>query len=733
MVAVEKSANGERFKFDADISKLLGLIIHTFYTNKEVFLRELISNSSDAIDKIRFKALTDSAILGEDTEFRIEIETNKEAKTFTLRDNGIGMTKEDLINNLGTIATSGTKAFMDAIKAGADIQMIGQFGVGFYSAFLVSEKVQVRTKAPNGTQHLWESTAGGEFDVYDDSKNPHQLYRGTEIILHLKEDQLEYLEATRIKSVVHRYIEFLGKKVMLLTTKEVDKDVTDDEGEDEKEKDEGAKVEEIKEKDDSKDDAKTEAEPMEDEKKEDVKIEEVKEDKKKTKTVTEIKREWEQINKVNPVWTMQPKDVTKEEYDAFYKSISNDWEEPLIHKHFHVEGQVEFRGILFIPKRAPFDLFNNQKKQNNIKLYVRKVFINEDSKQLCPEYLSFVRGVVDSEEMPLNISRETLQQNKLMAIIKKNVTKKALELISDLSEDKEKYKKFYESFSKNLKLGVHEDSVNREKLASLLRFHTTKTDKEPKSLAEYVEGIRENQKDIYFITGDSKEALVKLPFLEKLIKKGFEVILMTDPIDEYCVQQLGEFDGHKLVSVTKEGLELPQTEEEKKEFEEKKKDFEPFCNRVKELLTGRVEKVVVTDRMTDSPCYISTGKFGWSARMEQIMRNQALRDSSFTANMASKKTLEINAFHPIVAELQRRLMDDTKDIVAKNLVVLLYESAVLTSGGLTLDNPVTFVERIYKLMELGLNIVDEKPNDDLPPLEEVPKEAPEVEEMEEVD
>ncbi|XP_029387431.1 heat shock protein HSP 90-beta, partial [Mus pahari] len=394
----------ETFAFQAEIAQLMSLIINTFYSNKEIFLRELISNASDALDKIRYESLTDPSKLDSGKELKIDIIPNPQERTLTLVDTGIGMTKADLINNLGTIAKSGTKAFMEALQAGADISMIGQFGVGFYSAYLVAEKVVVITKHNDDEQYAWESSAGGSFTVRADH----------------------------------------GKAAGCIVG------------------------------------------------------------------------------------------------------------------HFSVEGQLEFRALLFIPRRAPFDLFENKKKKNNIKLYVRRVFIMDSCDELIPEYLNFIRGVVDSEDLPLNISREMLQQSKILKVIRKNIVKKCLELFSELAEDKENYKKFYEAFSKNLKLGIHEDSTNRRRLSELLRYHTSQSGDEMTSLSEYVSRMKETQKSIYYITGESKEQVANSAFVERVRKRGFEVVYMTEPIDEYCVQQLKEFDGKSLVSVTKEGLELPE-------------------------------------------------------------------------------------------------------------------------------------------------------------------------------
>ncbi|KAL3812129.1 hypothetical protein ACHAXA_009388 [Cyclostephanos tholiformis] len=551
------SADSESYAFSADINQLLSLIINTFYSNKEVFLRELISNSSDALDKIRYQSLTDASVLDSEPELQIKLIPDKANNTLTIEDSGIGMTKADLVNNLGTIAKSGTKAFMEALTAGADISMIGQFGVGFYSAYLVADKVEVLSKNNDDECHTWSSEAGGSFTVTKTEDSG--LGRGTRIVLHMKEDMSEYLEERRLKDL--------------------------------------------------------------------------------------------------------PEDITQDEYASFYKSISNDWEEHAAVKHFSVEGQLEFRAVLFCPKRAPFDMFEGgaKKKHNHIKLYVRRVFIQDNCEDLMPEWLSFIKGVVDSEDLPLNISRETLQQNKILRVIKKNLVKKSIEMFNELADNEDAYNKFYEAFSKNLKLGIHEDSTNRAKLAKLLRYNSTKSGDSMTSLDDYVSRMDDKQPGIYYITGESKRSVETSPFLEKLKKKGYEVLYMVDPIDEYSVQQLKEFEGKKLISATKEGLKMDEDDDEKKAFEEAKKKSEGLCKLMKEVLDDKVEKVVVSNRLADSPCCLVTGEYGWSANMERIMKAQALRDSSQSAYMTSKKTMEINPTNSIITALRDKADADQSD------------------------------------------------------------------------
>ena len=694
----------ETFAFQAEINQLLSLIINTFYSNKEIFLRELISNSSDALDKIRYQSLKDSSVLKNHEELSIHIICDKENKRLSIIDTGIGMTKTDLINNLGTIAQSGTKNFMEALSAGADISMIGQFGVGFYSSYLVADRVVVTSKNNDDEQYIWDSSAGGTFTIKKDTLD-NDLKRGTKMDLYLKEDHLEYLETHKIKELIKKHSAFINYPISIQVEKTIEEEVEDT---DEPKQDTDEPKQDTDEPKQDTDEPKQDTDEPKQDTDEPI-IEDVNdndESKKKMKKITRVEKDWELCNVQKPIWTRNQSDITSEEYTSFYKSISNDWENELALKHFSVEGQIEFKSLLFIPKRAPQDIFTKNKKINNIKLYVRRVFITDDNTDLCPEWLNFVKGIVDSEDLPLNISREILQQNKILRVMKKNIVKKILELFSELTEDNEKYLQFYEQYSKNIKLGIHEDESNRTKISKLLRFQTSKSKDELISFEKYIENMQEDQNNIYYIIGESKEFVEKAPFLEKLVKKDIEVIYMTDPIDEYMMQQLKEYDGKKFVNISKSDLKLEEETTEK---------YEDFCNSIKIILGDKIEKVIISNRLVSSPCCLVTSEFGWSANMERIMKAQALNNTSMNAYMMSKKTLELNSEHVIVKDLINKFNSDKNDITLKNLVYLMYDTSLLASG-FTIENPKLFSDRMYNMIKLGLSI-DETDDDNTPDID----------------
>jgi molecular chaperone HtpG len=666
----------ETFAFQAEINQLMSLIINTFYSNKEIFLRELVSNASDALDKIRHKSFQESNALDAQKELFIHIVPDKANKTLSIVDSGIGMTRTDLITFLGTIAQSGTKSFMEKIKNGEDVSCIGQFGVGFYSAYLVADHVRVTSKHNDDEQYVWESNAGGTFTVRKDLPESEQLLRGTKITIHLKDDYLMYLEESQLRSLLKKHSEFISYPISLQIQKTEEREIEDadvDVDTDEKKPDESG-------------------EPV---------IEEVNDEQsksKKMKKVSEVVYNWDVTNKHKPIWTRSPDEVSIDEHNAFYKSISNDWDEPILHKHFAVEGQLEFKSVIYIPKRTPNNIFNQQsKKKFNLKLYVRRVFIMDGTDELCPEWLSFIHGIVDSEDLPLNISREILQQNKIMKVMKKNIIKKCIELFEELAETDDKYKSFYEQFGKNIKLGVHEDEQNRPRLLPLLRFQsTTHSTGLGTSLKDYVSRMSESQPGIFYISGESITALENAPFLEKLKRKGFEVLYFVDPMDEYMVQIVKDFDGKKLLSATKDGIQFDLDEDF--EFDQLKKKTEELCIQFKNILGSSVEKVVCSNRLVESPCCIVTAEYGWSANMERIMKAQALGDASARQYMNAKKILEINPAHPIIQHMRENDENSNKDFAW-----MLYESSLISSG-FTLDAPNAYVARIYNIIESGLSI-----------------------------
>ena len=671
----------DTFAFSADISQLMSLIINTMYSNKEIFLRELISNASDSLNKIRYLSLTESSQLDSDKDLMVQIIPNKSNKTLTIRDTGIGMTKSDLVNNLGTIAKSGTKGFMEAFSSGADITMIGQFGIGFYSAYLVADKVDVYSKHNSeNEQHCWSSSASGSFTVKVDN-DTEKISRGTRIVLHLKEDMKEYLEEKTLKDLVKKHSEFIDFPISLQVEKTKEETVDD--------------VETVEELDDSS-----------------PKVEDITE--KKQKVIKTVYNELELLNQQKPIWMKKKEDVSKDEYSSFYKSISNDWDDYLYNDQFSVEGQIEFKSVLFVPKKAPFNMFDDYNtKKSNIKLYVRRVFIMDDCTELIPQYLSFVKGIVDSEDLPLNISREILQENKILKVIKKNITKRCLQMFSDLSENKDDYKTFYEQFSKNIKLGVHEDAVNMSKIAKLLRYSSIQNQDEMTSLDNYISNMPEGQDNIYYITGDSLDSVRNSPFLEKLKLKGYDVLFMVDPIDEYVMMRLTDYENKKFVSVTKEGLNFGETDSEKQKFEEDKKDTENLCETMRDILSENIEKVVVSNRLSESPCCLVSSQYGLSANMERIMKAEVLRTNTGPGMTSSKKIMEINPSHPIIKALSNRINTDKESKSNKDLVWLLYDTTLLSSG-FTNNNPVQFSNRILKLISLGLDVELSEDNTVLP-------------------
>ncbi|XXG40321.1 hypothetical protein AAC387_Pa01g1067 [Persea americana] len=698
-------SSAEKFEFQAEVSRLMDILINSLYSNKDIFLRELISNASDALDKIRFLSLTDKEVLGEGDNSKLDIliKLDKENKVLSIRDRGIGMTKEDLIKNLGTIAKSGTSAFVEKMQTGGDLNLIGQFGVGFYSVYLVADYVEVISKHNDDKQYIWESKADGAFAVSEDIWHE-PLGRGTEIRLHLREEAGEYLQEDKLKELVKKYSEFINFPIHLWASKEVDVEVPADE-------DESAEEEETSDSSGSE---------------EEESAEEDTEKKPKTKKVKETTYEWEVLNDVKAIWLRSPKEVTDEEYTKFYHTLAKDFsdEKPLAWSHFTAEGDVEFKAVLFVPPKAPHDLYESyyNTQKSNLKLYVRRVFISDEFDELLPKYLSFLKGLVDSDTLPLNVSREMLQQHGSLKTIKKKLIRKALDMIRriadedpDESDEKAKtdtekadendekkgqYAKFWNEFGKSIKLGIIEDAANRNRLAKLLRFESTKSGGKLASLDQYISRMKPGQKDIFYITGPNKEQLEKSPFLERLTKKGYEVIFFTDPVDEYLMQYLMDYEDKKFQNVSKEGLKLGK----ESKFKDLKESYKELTNWWKDVLTSEnVDSVKISNRLDNTPCVVVTSKYGWSANMERIMQSQTLSDANKQAYMRGKRVLEINPRHPIIKELRERVVKDPQEESVKQTARLIYQTALMESGFM-LNDPKDFASGIYDTVKASLKI-----------------------------
>ena len=645
----------KKFTFQTEVNRMMKLIINSLYRNKEIFLRELISNASDAIDKIRLLALSNSKELETNPELHIRIKADKENKALHIMDSGIGMTHQDLINNLGTIAKSGTADFLakmqDPSKSeGLDMNdMIGQFGVGFYSAFLVADRVVVTTKHNDDKQYIWESDANS-FSITEDPRGG-TLKRGSVISLYLKEEAQDFLEEDTVRELIRKYSQFINFPIRMWSSKTVEEEVP---------------VEEEAKPEKSEDD-------VEDE---DAKVEEAEDEKPKTKKVSKTTWDWTLINDSKPIWTRKPAEVTEDEYTSFYKSLTKDSSEPLTQTHFIAEGEVTFKSLLYVPKVQPSESFNRYgTKSDNIKLYVRRVFITDEFNDMMPNYLSFIRGVVDSDDLPLNVSRETLQQHKLIKVIKKKLVRKVLDMLKKI--DKEAYEKFWKEFSTNIKLGVMEDPSNRSRLAKLLRFQTS-NGKGVTSLAEYKERMKAKQEHIYYIAGANRAEVEKSPFVERLLSKGYEVLYLVEAVDEYCISALPEFDGKKFQNVAKEGFQLNESEKSKKNFESLKSTFEPLVKWLNDVaLKDQISKAQVSERLSNSPCALVAGVFGWTGNMERLAMSNAHQksdDPQRTYYLNQKKTLEINPRHPLMRELLRRVEADEADDTAKDMAVMMFRT-----------------------------------------------------------
>merc|ERR1712028_196437 len=726
----------------AEVSRLMDIIINSLYTDKQVFLRELISNAADALEKARFHSVQDESFLGETQDMEIKIEHDSDAKTLTLTDTGVGMTKSDLINNLGVVAKSGTTNFLEAMADGADTNLIGQFGVGFYSAFLVADKVTVTSKCNDDpVQHVWESSADASFTVVADPRG-NTLGRGSRVTLHLKEDAHDYLSEDKLKDTSKKYSQFIQFPIYVKIKKEVDADAEEEDDDDDEE-------------DEDKDDVET----SDDEDKEE------EEEKKPTKKTV---FEWEQVNTQKAIWLRAKEDVTEEEYNEFYKGISKDYLDPLAYTHFNAEGEIEFTSILFLPKKAPFGMMDNyHTKKSEVKLYVRRVLVAEKFEELLPRYLGFVRGVVDSDDLPLNVSREQLQQNKIMKVISKKLVRKVLELMKKLAkeeetgddEDEEKdekevkkdkdeestWAKFYKEFNKNLKMGCYEDDSNRSKLSKLLRFVSTKSEDKDTSLDKYLDRMQESQESIYYMSGDNMEVMKKSPALQVFSKKDIEVLMLSDHLDEPCIQKLADYEGKKFVSIQKADVKLDETEEEKKRFSKIKDMYKPLTDWWKDKLSDftekgelkdagvKIEAVSISKRLTNSPVVVVTSQFGYSAQQEKIMKAQAFQNKDQISMMSGRKTLEVNANHPVVVNLLSKIKDDKENAAAIDTAHVLFQTALIESG-YEIADPSALVNRVYALMSKELGVDPDAPMKEVEvPEEEEEEEAEEEEEEEEDD
>uniref|UniRef100_A0A6I8S5A0 Endoplasmin n=1 Tax=Xenopus tropicalis TaxID=8364 RepID=A0A6I8S5A0_XENTR len=682
----ELREKSEKFAFQAEVNRMMKLIINSLYKNKEIFLRELISNASDALDKIRLISLTDENALAANEELTIKIKCDKEKNMLHITDTGIGMTKEDLVKNLGTIAKSGTSEFLskltDAQEDGQSTsELIGQFGVGFYSAFLVADRVIVTSKHNNDTQHIWESDSN-EFFVNDDPRGD-TLGRGTTITLVLKEEATDYLELETIKNLVRKYSQFINFPIYVWSSKTETVEEPLDE-------------EEAKEKDEETD--------------EEAAVEEEDEEKKpKTKKVEKTVWDWELMNDIKPIWQRPSKEIEEDEYKAFYKSFS--------------KVNRKCNPLLTVSRSGNM-------------LFVRRVFITDDFHDMMPKYLNFVKGVVDSDDLPLNVSRETLQQHKLLKVIRKKLVRKTLDMIKKIAEDKYT-DKFWKEFGTNIKLGVIEDHSNRTRLAKLLRFQSSNNKSETTSLEQYVERMKEKQDKIYFIAGASRKEVESSPFVERLLKKGYEVLFLIEPVDEYCIQALPEFDGKRFQNVAKEGLKFDENEKSKEAREALEKEYEPLLTWMKEkALKDQIEKAVVSQRLTQSPCALVASQYGWSGNMERIMKAQAYqtgKDISTNYYSGQKKTFEINPRHPLIKEMLQRVKENEDDKTVADLAVVLFETATLRSG-YHLPDTKSYGDRIERMLRLSLKIdldaqVEEEPEEEEPAADD----AEQDEDVEEVD
>jgi heat shock protein beta len=765
---------GEKFEFQAEVSRLMDILINSLYKTKEIFLRELISNASDALDKIRFLALSDDAVLGQARDLEIRISFDRDARTLTIRDTGVGMTKQDLVSHLGTVAKSGTANFVEVMQSSGDASLIGQFGVGFYSVYLVADRVRVVSKHNDDDQHIWESDANASFTVVKDPRG-NTLGRGTEITLFLKPEATEFQSQDRLKSLVSHYSEFINFPIYLNTSSTETFEVEDDD------EPEAVTSEEEEEDDEAEQDENSDELETTDEEEDDSVATE-----KKTRTETRTVWSWERVNEVKAIWTRPKEDITDEEYQSFYKSLHKLPDDPNTWIHFKAEGELEFKSILFIPSYAPPDMYNRfEQKKAEIKLYVRKVLITDDFDEFLPRYLNFIVGVVDSDDLPINVSRETLQENKILRVIRKKLVRKVLEMLRKLSEDEsddddddddeeeeeedeetaadaeaeakkdaeeaeeedddalsvnEKYNQFWEQFGKNIKLGIMEDAGNRAKLVKLLRFKSSKSEGTWTSLDQYVSRMKDWQDTIYYIAGESPDACAKSPFMEKLKDKDVEVLFMVDTLDEYTLQHMPDFEGKKLVSITKEGIKFGDEDEKLVARREKvyAAKYEKLTIALKMLYGDKIGEVAMSQRVVASPAVMVTSQWGYSANMQRIIKAQtfAARDGGGLQVGPGSAILELNPRHPIVAKLNE-LVTKTEEVEeldeeTGDLAWLLYDAALINSG-FDMTDVDHFAARVYRVMQSSMSIesLELEPEIDVPEEDEEDATADEAEEEEE--
>uniref|UniRef100_A0A6B2KYS1 Histidine kinase/HSP90-like ATPase domain-containing protein n=1 Tax=Arcella intermedia TaxID=1963864 RepID=A0A6B2KYS1_9EUKA len=654
----------------------MGIIINSLYSNREIFLRELISNAADAITKIRFLSLKDASVLGETPQFEIRIKYDAENKLLHIRDTGVGMTKDDLVNNLGSIAKSGTKEFLEKVSGSGDaVETIGQFGVGFYSSFLVADKVTVTSKNNEDDQYIWESTTADP-SAYSVAKDPrgNTLGRGTLITLHVRDDAVEFLNNEKLQNLILKYNQFISFPIFLYAPRTESRQVEP----------EAPAAESVIEG-------------------EDISVTEEEEAPKEPKIETYTVWGWERINRNPPLWARSKSEIEKSEYDIFYKEVLGAGEDPLEHLHFKAEGDVEFTALVYVPSTLPYGFWEpNYKSQ--LKLYVKKVFITDNFSEMIPQYLAFIRGVIDSDDFDLNVSREILQESNTLAIIKKKLVRKILALFQEMADDeenKEKWDTFYKTFSTSLKLGVLNDQANKNRISKLLRFHSARNDSLV-SLENYIERMKKGQTDIYYLGGETLESIKASPLLEGLLKRGYDVLLLPEPIDEYTIGALGKYDGKfTFTDISKEGLKLSTSEEEKlKEYTER---FTILTEYLKDTLSDRVSKVSVSTKLVNVPCVIVSQSWGYSANMERILKAQALKDDRYSAYMTGKRVLEINPRHPIIKRLLEVVENAAQDETTVDIVNVLYDTSVLNSG-YAIASPSEVSGRINKLLATALQV-----------------------------